>query len=745
MKTKVMLITVLCCVGVSLAGITGPILFSDSFDRPDNVNISASTDGMGGLLSPLVYVEIGDEVIFPIASGSGQPNPDLTNIENNQLHLADGPNMSTLYLDHNFVDSEFPDAGGMRIGLTIVSNQGPLMGIDSFVGFGVGNTLEECENIWFDYNGTGFRGRVNNHAGTSDFWVGWSPAAGGTIQVYKNGPTSEGGENYDAATDVVLSGNDRLELEMYFDSFTAGSPVVAVVLWNSEIVAIDSFEWDHDNANYIGVNARQGNGYTVDDLEVAAIYNDRAQVPAPADGATGLVPEDVILVWNKGKDAEGNPNANVVQHYLYIAEGEPNFIDVSPIIVADMADPVTYDPEFSDSDTDKIYYWRVDQSVLVDDTPSAPNDPNTIVGFVWSFETIKSVPIITSQPANAQVGPGWPAELIIEVESISPPVFEWYKAADPEIVPGLTDVLVSSMQTLTLEDVQASDEGYYYCKVVNAGGETYSNVVTLGVKRKVAHWTLDWADLVDGHYLDSSGEGHHADPNIVPDATAFVAGVDPAKTAEGLDLTVEPLAAAATEPWAIAAFTDELTISLWAKWSVSGGVQGLVCSRNEFTTPNNFFFEITVAGNVQANAPGYNPFGAAMPMDQWVHLVLTSSADGVGVIYIDGIEAARSNSYRVSANDVPVYIGAAGQGEAGTLYDLFNGVLDDIQIYNYAMDQFEAADLYYAVSETPVCINPDGVDLSFDHDGDCRVSLSDFVMFAGTWLNCGWYPQSECP
>ena len=238
-------------------------LFTDSFDRPDNNNISISSVGMSGLAAPMIYVERGDALV---------ENDALTRIFDNALRLADGPNASTLYLDHNFTNPEFLAAGGMRIGLSIVSNNGTLAGIDSFVGFGVGNTLTECQNIWFDYNGVGFRGRVNNYAGTSDFWVGWSPAEGGSIQVYKNGPTSHGGQNYDAVTGVTLSGNDRLELRLSFDSFQSGSVVTAIVLWNSEIVAVDSFAWDYDSANYIGINARQNNqGFTVDDLTIEAV------------------------------------------------------------------------------------------------------------------------------------------------------------------------------------------------------------------------------------------------------------------------------------------------------------------------------------------------------------------------------------------------------------------------------------------------------------------------------------------
>ena len=103
----------------------------------------------------------------------------------------------------------------MRIGFKIVSNNRTSQA-RQFVGFGVGNTLE-VSKLWFDYNGVGFRGRVNNYAGTSDFWVGWSPAAG-TIRSTKM-VNLRGRRDYDAATNVVLSGNDRLELELYFDSF----------------------------------------------------------------------------------------------------------------------------------------------------------------------------------------------------------------------------------------------------------------------------------------------------------------------------------------------------------------------------------------------------------------------------------------------------------------------------------------------------------------------------------------------
>jgi arylsulfatase A-like enzyme len=269
-------IILLFIVTIYLSAAADVVLFSDSFDRANSNDIDASPVGMTGLLSPLTYVEIGDDVIYPIQSGTGNPYPELTHIENNRLYMADGTNMTTMYLGHNFVDNEILAADGMRIGLTIIENRGTGTTAQFFVGFGVGNTLQECQSTWFDHNGTGFRGQVNvtpPQAGTSDLWVGWSPANGGTIQVFKNGPTAAGGENYDLLTGVALTGSDRLELELYFNSFADNTPVLANILWNKEVVGTETFAWDADGKleNYIGINGRQGNGYIVDDLLIETL------------------------------------------------------------------------------------------------------------------------------------------------------------------------------------------------------------------------------------------------------------------------------------------------------------------------------------------------------------------------------------------------------------------------------------------------------------------------------------------
>ena len=195
-------------------------------------------------------------------------------------------------------------------------------------------------------------------------------------------------------------------------------------------------------------------------------------------------------------------------------DGEPNFVGVSPIVVPDTEDPVQYHPALSLNDTDKIYFWRVDESIRVNGIPTAPDDPNTITGFVWSFETIKSVPIITSQPTNVLTEVGQTTEFSVSVTSLSPASYHWYKTTD-KTIDTWTMMFWRGRTKFWSLPVQAADEGYYYCKVINASGEqnaAYSTVVKLGVK---LGGPLDagWADYVDG-LPRQQRRSHHAEPNL---------------------------------------------------------------------------------------------------------------------------------------------------------------------------------------------------------------------------------------
>src|SRR5690606_34050159 len=142
---------------------------------------SAETTGMSGTFAPLTYYETSDAI--PIGTPAA-PNPHLVNIDGNQLYLADGPNMSMLHPNANFVNA---GSTSMSISLDLSMNLGPNDGNDSFFGFGVGATQAQAEAARFDQGSTlelpGWKGNQNGTtagSGFADLFVAWERVGAGT-------------------------------------------------------------------------------------------------------------------------------------------------------------------------------------------------------------------------------------------------------------------------------------------------------------------------------------------------------------------------------------------------------------------------------------------------------------------------------------------------------------------------------------------------------------------------------------
>ena len=757
------------------AGSTTTILFSDSYDRADNTDIDADSTGMAGTQAPMTYVEAFE--------GSGA----ATSIQvlSNELDVANGVGMGSLYLDHNFTEASILSDDGFSVSLEVVSiNPAGDDFANRWGGFGVGLTAAEAAAAG-DLNDSATTLRGGGSAtGVCDFYV--DIAQDQNLRMWNNGTLLN--------TIAIGAAAGTITVEFLVSDFNAGSSVTADVYYNGALVDTQSFTWDNTDTNYIGISGRTGGvGVLLDNLAIAAFYDDRAQLVSP-DGTELVNPASgtVDLQWNKGKDALGNPNADIHWHYVYVTEevtdSEPNFAASTAdfYTVADTTDPVSQSITI---DYDQMKYWRVDESVAVSGGDSGPNDPNTIKGDIWQFETLKSVPVVTDGPVDVMRYPythvdyEGDAVLTCTFDNINPVDVKWYRGSDPvnPIVSGgdFTIALIpadgvgtDSTATLTIANVEAADEDAYYCEFElqsNPGTVVTSSAsADLGVRRQVAYWTLD-SDVSgydNGLYIDSSNEGHHAEPNALPnasDVTHFPDGVVVAKTNESLNIAADLLFAADSGDWASAAYTGETTFSVWVNWDGSnGGWQGLVSNRLTTNAGEaNYYMEIRQDnGNLQLGGiPGVGDLSAgALPVGQWTHVAFTARAGDV-VIYINGLAVATNESGNaVPQNTVPLYIGALSRGASypDELLSPFNGQLDDVQIFNYAMTAKEIIDeFYYAIQEKSVCLNPDGVlDDRFDianaetglvageegFVGDCLVNLSDFSEFASHWLECGLYP-----
>jgi hypothetical protein len=486
-----------------------------------------------------------------------------------------------------------------------------------------------------------------------------------------------------------------------------------------------------------------------------------AHEPYPGDNASAVA-INAALTWKAGLNPVDltKVNPNIKKHYVWMSSGnpaDPNLAVIGSVDVTNYDDPSADGFFTATLSQDNVYFWAVEEALGNGQGGVYPaGDPNNLFGPVWKFEAIKSTPVITANPVNTIVPLGQTGQLTVSANSLSPLQYAWYKSADNANNTLENDVLVGSEADFALLSANASDEGYYYCAVYNDSGierAVRSEVAQLGVARKVAHWTFDAADIVNGRYQDISGTGHHAEPNVVPTGASFVAGVND-KTAQAVDFTVQPQTVAQAGEWAPAAFTGQFTLSAWVKWAGTNGAWQGILSNRIVSTQANFYIEIRQDnGNVQIGAPYFdagNLVGPNLPVGQWAHLAVTAGSEGF-VIYINGMPVAQRIPARAINQDIyPLFIAALNRNTTtGLLASPFNGIMDDVQIYNYAKDRYAIADLYFDVLETPLCLNPNNVDLRFDVAGggvsgdqpDCQVNLLDFAEFAGTWLNCGYYPS----
>jgi hypothetical protein len=77
------------------------------------------------------------------------------------------------------------------------------------------------------------------------------------------------------------------------------------------------------------------------------------------------------------------------------------------------------------------------------------------------------------------------------------------------------------------------------------------------------------------------------------------------------------------------------------------------------------------------------------------------------------------------------YIGKA----VGTDVPYFNGRIDELKIYNYALTKQEIAEEYYTVTGVESICDMEIYDLyDWDFNHNCKVDLPDFAEIAAKWL-----------
>ncbi|MBN2210348.1 MAG: immunoglobulin domain-containing protein, partial [Sedimentisphaerales bacterium] len=415
--------------------------------------------------------------------------------------------------------------------------------------------------------------------------------------------------------------------------------------------------------------------------------------PTPADGAVNVgtpvagTTAEVQLGWKPGRDPVDPqlPYSEIRKYYLYMSadqtiSSDPNLIYVGEI---DAGDPIDPDPGYGpvELNLDGEYLWRVDTGVaLGGGGVSLPDDPATIVGKVWGFTMLPSDPVITDQPDDVVVDTGATAIFSITVESATAEAYQWYKYVDgvndTELVDG-GDISGAETDTLSIANADGTDEGYYYCHVVNVGGgEATSELASLGVRRMIAHWTLDGP--VGGQYPDETGV-YPADPNGTVSSVPGLIGNAVSLDGTGY-LTVGDLPGLGFE------FTNTCTVAAWIKSTTTKDdwlgivTKGDICWRLQCYGDDD-------RGAFHVDTPSYVALadGTVDVIDDAWHLLVGTFDGATGAIYIDGLLndsdtlPASEPIYQTSDS---VWIGGHSNFPGDRNWE---GLLDDVRLYNYVL------------------------------------------------------------
>ena len=355
--------------------------------------------------------------------------------------------------------------------------------------------------------------------------------------------------------------------------------------------------------------------------------------------------------------------------------------------------------------------------------------------------------IIQTQPQSKLVFSSEAVSLVVEADSISPITYRWFKSDDMSAATSGDDtsIQVGPSNTLALTSAQVNDEGYYYCVVDNAAvTDTVTDVVFLAVKRLVAHWTLDEVDFQGGRYLDKSIEDPVPHPATPVGTPSFVTGADPAVTHEAVVVNAgNGWTTAGT--WNPSEFTGQFTASTLVRWDGAAAFQQLVGKRDNNTLAEDYW-QLQLKASDQAlklqsiGSPDIE--GPQLPVNEWALVVVTFDGSTAS-IYLNGMRQNQGPFGLANNASATVRFGAAPGGTGP-----FNGAIDDVRLYNYALAANEVAQLYFDLVGQSFC-DPDlalPMDVAAPNGPgpDCVVDIYDLLELLNQWLTCSVLPANQC-
>lgn len=618
---------------------------------------------------------------------------------------------------------------------------------------------------------------------TVSLWVRTNLAAPVNVAVtmqYGN-PDPPSNQYHNIATAAV--GNEWTLIEATYTMLDNGSADATFYL---EIPGSNTAELFVDDAFFGLQDEEIGLPY---DPQVSPVNVDET-VGTPVEVSAGVYSiDDIVLSFKAGHDPEDvyAVNPAIAHHNVYLQYGLPN--DANLILVNYSLPQVSLeDPIQSFALADVVppvklkqgttYQWQVEM-VMKDPNgvPYPAGSPDNISGSVWKFTTANAVPAITAISDHMLLVNG-AASFTITTTNVANN-YRWFKVVgnqdttangetDDEMLTdnGMYSGTTTKTLAITGAATDGSDDAQVYAKAYNGVPDAAESQVSAP---SAARWF--WAprlmnlyafetmnvvegvnvtpDTISGYDMrllsnDTGGDVPSLDADIP--ATPGIAGNASSlkfhnpRTSPADPNNSDAQYAAVSQGWA-GAYKD-ITISVWV-YNNGGSNWNRILDYGNDT--NNYMFLCVNPGSVNNSVRFAVKVGGTeqtvttaaetIPVGQWTHVAATLTGN-TGRIYINGELVVTSTAI---TND-PIAYGPSvnnwiGRSQWGDGDGYFNGKIDQLMIYNYALSTVQVGQDYLADTLEEYVCNWQTYDLgNYDTNGNCLLDLYDFASMAARWL-----------
>jgi hypothetical protein len=336
-------------------------------------------------------------------------------------------------------------------------------------------------------------------------------------------------------------------------------------------------------------------------------------------------------------------------------------------------------------------------------------------------------PIITINPHSQTLSIGDTATFTVSATG-SNLSYQWQK--NNSNISGATN------DTLIMYGVQTSDAGNYRCIVSNTYGadtsdQAYLNVLTLD-SGLVAYYPFS------GNTGDSSGNGYHGSRHgvsttkdrfgLFDHAFEFNGGTIP-NTSNTIIQNDEYLK--------ISNFNysfGAISINFWIKIDSNG--ESIIHRRNQ----NNIDFSIDVNSSdlfAVHFTQGSITSTSTIQKGKWYNLCVTNDGNEL-CLYINGeLEKKLFGNFNIGNNSTELFMGKYTYNGSSTHYFFYNGLMDDVRIYNRALTPYEISQLYGNFD------NPNIINQPISQSASIQDTVNFIVEATGSNLSYQWQKNNS--